>query len=53
MSCGVVVKVTNAVKYDLRQEREQLGCFMQMVVEHKHKIGFQGTLLIEPKPQRN
>lgn len=36
---------------DLRQEREQLGRFMQMVVEHKHKIGFQGTLLIEPKPQ--
>ncbi len=24
---------------------------MQLVVEHKHKIGFQGTLLIEPKPQ--
>ena len=36
---------------DLRQEREQLGRFMQMVVEHKHKTGFQGTLLIEPKPQ--
>ncbi len=36
---------------DLRQEREQMGRFMQMVVEHKHKIGFDGTLLIEPKPQ--
>ncbi len=36
---------------DLRQEREQLGRFMQMVVEHKHKIGFTGTILIEPKPQ--
>lgn len=36
---------------DLRQERQQLGRFMQMVVEHKHKIGFRGTLLIEPKPQ--
>lgn len=24
---------------------------MQMVVDHKHKIGFRGTLLIEPKPQ--
>ncbi|STW47680.1 xylose isomerase [Klebsiella pneumoniae] len=22
---------------------------MQLVVEHKHKIGFKGTLLIEPK----
>ena len=36
---------------DLRQERDQLGRFMQMVVEHKHKIGFKGALLIEPKPQ--
>ncbi len=36
---------------DLRQEREQIGRFMHMVVEHKHKIGFQGALLIEPKPQ--
>jgi xylose isomerase len=36
---------------DLRQEREQLGRFMRMVVEHKHKIGFKGALLIEPKPQ--
>jgi xylose isomerase len=36
---------------DLAQERKQLGRFMQMVVEHKHKIGFNGTLLIEPKPQ--
>ena len=34
---------------DLKREREQIGCFMQMVVEHKHKIGFKGTLLIEPK----
>ncbi|MER2369928.1 xylose isomerase [Photorhabdus laumondii] len=36
---------------DLRQEREQIGRFMQMVVDYKYKIGFQGTLLIEPKPQ--
>ncbi|MGF1727667.1 xylose isomerase [Photobacterium nomapromontoriensis] len=36
---------------DLRQERNQLGRMMQMVVEHKHKIGFQGSILIEPKPQ--
>ncbi len=36
---------------DLKQERKQLGRFMQMVVEHKHNIGFKGTLLIEPKPQ--
>ncbi|MCE0495719.1 xylose isomerase [Vibrio salinus] len=36
---------------DLRQERAQLGRLMQMVVEHKHKIGFKGAILIEPKPQ--
>ncbi|WP_371193786.1 xylose isomerase [Glaciecola sp. SC05] len=36
---------------DLRQEREQLGRFFTMVAEHKQKIGFNGTLLIEPKPQ--
>jgi xylose isomerase len=35
---------------DLTRERRQLGRFMQMVVEHKHKIGFKGQLLIEPKP---
>ncbi len=35
---------------DLKRERQQLGRFMQMVVEHKHKIGFKGQLLIEPKP---
>ena len=35
---------------DLRRESTQLGVFMQKVVEHKHKIGFRGTLLIEPKP---
>ena len=35
---------------DLRREAQQLGRFMSMVVEHKHKTGFAGTLLIEPKP---
>ncbi len=36
---------------NLKQEADQLGCFMNLVVEHKQKIGFGGTLLIEPKPQ--
>lgn len=36
---------------DLKREADQLGRFMNLVVEHKHKIGFTGTLLIEPKPQ--
>jgi xylose isomerase len=35
----------------LRQEADQLARFLTMVVEHKHAIGFDGTLLIEPKPQ--
>lgn len=36
---------------DLRQESKQFAAFLKMVVEHKHKIGFKGDLLIEPKPQ--
>jgi xylose isomerase len=36
---------------DLGQELDQLGRFLSLVVEHKHAIGFQGTILIEPKPQ--
>lgn len=35
---------------DLARERRQLGRFMQMVVEHKHRVGFRGQLMIEPKP---
>ncbi len=36
---------------DIKRELDQLGRFLTMVVEHKHKIGFKGTILIEPKPQ--
>ena len=35
---------------DLRREGAQLARFLHLVVEHKHKIGFKGRLLIEPKP---
>jgi xylose isomerase len=35
---------------NLKQEKNQLGRFISMVVEHKHKIGFKGLILIEPKP---
>jgi xylose isomerase len=35
---------------DLAREERQLARFLSLVAEHKHKIGFQGTLLIEPKP---
>src|SRR5437870_4404752 len=36
---------------DLGREENQLARFLAMVAEHKHRIGFKGTLLIEPKPQ--
>jgi len=36
---------------DMRRELDQLGRFLNLVVEHKHKIGFEGTILVEPKPQ--
>ena len=35
---------------DLSRELAQLGRFLNLVVEHKHKIGFKGAILIEPKP---
>jgi xylose isomerase len=35
---------------DMRRELDQLGRFLSMVVEHKHRIGFSGALLVEPKP---
>jgi xylose isomerase len=33
------------------QEMDQMGRFLNMVVEHAEKIGFKGQILIEPKPQ--
>ncbi|MGE5409039.1 MAG: xylose isomerase [Syntrophothermus sp.] len=35
---------------DLRREGRQLARFLHLVAEHKHRIGFEGQLLIEPKP---
>jgi xylose isomerase len=35
---------------DMARELDQLGRFFNLVVEHKHAIGFEGTILIEPKP---
>jgi xylose isomerase len=35
---------------DLRREGEQLARFLHLVADEKHRIGFDGTLLIEPKP---
>ncbi len=36
---------------DMGRERQHAGRFLQMVVEYAKKIGFGGTILIEPKPQ--
>lgn len=36
---------------DLKRELDQMGRFLAMVVEHKHRIGFDGPILIEPKPR--
>jgi len=36
---------------DLAREEQQFARFLGLVAEHKHRIGFKGALLIEPKPQ--
>ena len=36
---------------DMGRERQQAGAMLQMVVDYKHKMGFKGAILIEPKPQ--
>jgi len=36
---------------DMGRERRQAGRMLQMVVDYKHKMGFKGAILIEPKPQ--
>ncbi len=36
---------------DMKREMAQAGRFLTLVVEHKHKTGFKGTILIEPKPK--
>jgi xylose isomerase len=36
---------------DMTQELEQMGRFLSLVVEYKHKIGFTGQILVEPKPK--
>jgi xylose isomerase len=36
---------------NMAQELSQLGRFLSLVVGYKHKIGFEGQILIEPKPK--
>ena len=35
----------------MKQELDQAARFLTLVIEHAKKIGFKGTILIEPKPQ--
>jgi xylose isomerase len=36
---------------NMGQEFDQMAAMLAMVVEYKHKIGFKGAILLEPKPQ--
>jgi xylose isomerase len=36
---------------NLKREQEQLGRFLSLVIDYRHKIGFKGVILVEPKPQ--
>lgn len=36
---------------DMGTELDHMGRFLNMVVDYKHKIGFKGAILVEPKPQ--
>ncbi len=36
---------------DMGAELDHMGRFLSMVVDYKHKIGFKGAILVEPKPQ--
>jgi xylose isomerase len=36
---------------NMKHELDQMGRFLSLVVDYKHKIGFDGQILIEPKPK--
>ena len=36
---------------NMGKELDQMARMLHMVVEYKHKIGFKGQILVEPKPQ--
>ncbi|MEE2658400.1 MAG: xylose isomerase [Candidatus Latescibacterota bacterium] len=42
---------SNLLNTDMAHEQEQMAHLLKMAVGHKKKIGFKGTLLIEPKPK--
>ena len=35
---------------NMSKEMDNLKRFLELVVNYKHKIGFKGQILIEPKP---
>lgn len=41
---------TTLLNTDLEQEREQMAAFLHLASDYAKEIGFEGTLLIEPKP---
>src|SRR5258706_9018308 len=49
--CGGREGYETLLNTDLAREDAQLARFLTLVADHKHRIGFTGTLLIEPKPQ--
>ena len=42
---------SNLLNTDMAREQDQMARFLAMAVAHKKKIGFRGTLLLEPKPK--
>lgn len=45
---GIIQRRTGA---GVRLELDNLAAFLKMAADYKKQIGFQGTLLLEPKPQ--
>ena len=35
---------------NMKKELDNLARFLELVVNYKHKIGFKGQILLEPKP---
>ena len=36
---------------NVQKELDHMGRFLNLVVDYKHKIGYKGAILLEPKPQ--
>ena len=52
MFCGAGAKDNETLlNTDVGHEMDQAGRLLSLVVEYKHAIGFQGQILIEPKPK--